>query len=115
MLRFLLKLHRSSIASGTKEILHNLAAVMTARGHLEQAETYYRRTLGIQEKLFGEEDPGVALTRNNLGSLLIRAGGPGEAVPLLESTIRILEKSLMPGHPHLAFARNNLAKAKLPL
>lgn len=86
---------------------------MAARCHFDQAESYSRRALCIQEKLFGEESPAVALTCNNLGNLLIRAGRSEEAVTLLESAVRILEKSVMPGHRHLAFARRNLEEARL--
>jgi tetratricopeptide (TPR) repeat protein len=35
--------------------LHNLAAVLCARGHLQEAEQLYRRSLAIKEKLLGSE------------------------------------------------------------
>jgi tetratricopeptide (TPR) repeat protein len=91
--------------------LHNLAAVLAARGCPEEAEQHYRRALGINEDLLGPDSPDVALTHNNLGGLLAARGRPGEAMPLLGSAVAILEKRLTAEHPHLAVARGNLRKA----
>jgi len=91
--------------------LHNLAAVLAARGHCQEAEEHYRRALAIKEKLLDAGSPDVALTRNNLGRLLTDVGRNGEAVPLLEAAVMILEKRLPPGHPHLSTARENLRNA----
>jgi tetratricopeptide (TPR) repeat protein len=93
--------------------LHNLAAVLCARGDLDQAEKLYRRALGIKEKLLGEDSPDAALTLNNLGALLTRAGRPEEAAGLLQRAVTILYDRVAPDHPHLALARANLESALL--
>jgi tetratricopeptide (TPR) repeat protein len=91
--------------------LHNLAAVVCARGDLSDAEQLYRRALAIKEKILGVENPDAALTRNNLGALLNLRGRPNEALPLVESAVEILQARLAPDHPHLARARANLNQA----
>lgn len=94
--------------------LHNLAAVLSARGgpdELEEAERMYRRALAIKEQLLGPDNPDAALTRNNLGALLTQQGHFPEAVALLESAVVTLEKRLSPEHSHVALARQNLRDA----
>jgi tetratricopeptide (TPR) repeat protein len=93
--------------------LHNLAAVLCARGDLDQAEKLYRRALAIKEKLLGEDSPDAALTLNNLGALLTRAGRPEEATRLLQRAVTILQDRVAPDHPHLVLARANLQGALL--
>jgi Tetratricopeptide repeat len=72
----------------------------------------YRRSLAMQEKLFGVDHPDVALTCNNLGHLMINLGRPKAAALLLERAVSILETRVSPAHPHLALARNNLRRAQ---
>jgi len=91
--------------------LHNLAAVLAARGHYLEAERQYQRALAIKEKVLGAESLDVALTRNSFGMLLTDLGRPAEAVPLLEPAVAILEGCLGPSHPHLSAARENLRNA----
>jgi tetratricopeptide (TPR) repeat protein len=91
--------------------LHNLAAVVEARGDSARAEQHYRRALAIRETRFGADHPDVALTCNNLGRLLADRGLTGEAVGLLERAVAILERRLDAEHPHLAAARSNLTYA----
>lgn len=93
--------------------LHNLAAVLAARGNCQGAEAHYRRALAIKENLLGADNPDVALTRNNLGKLLTEMGRPAEAVTLLEAAVAVLEDRLASGHPHLSAARGNLRNANL--
>ncbi|MGC1649203.1 MAG: tetratricopeptide repeat protein, partial [Candidatus Sulfotelmatobacter sp.] len=88
-------------------------AVLCARGDLDQSEKLYRRALAIKEKLLGEDSPDAALTLNNLGALLTRAGRPEEAAGLLQRAVTILHDQVAPDHPHLALARTNLEGALL--
>ena len=93
--------------------LHNLAAVLCARGDLAQAEQLYRRALAVKEKLLGADSPDAALTRNNLGALLNLAGRPEEAAGLLKRAVTVLQDRVAPDHPHLVLARANLESALL--
>ena len=65
------------------DTLHNLAALLAARGHYQEGEEHYRRSLEIKEKLLGAEYPDAALTRHNLGNMINPEGRFAEAVPLL--------------------------------
>ena len=95
--------------------LHNLAAVLYARGDLAQAEQLYRRALAVKEKLLGADSIDAALTLNNLGALLNLAGRPEEAAGLLEHVVTVLHDRIAPDHPHLVLARANLELALLSL
>jgi tetratricopeptide (TPR) repeat protein len=95
--------------------LHNLAAVVCARGDLAQAEQLYRRALAVKEKLLGADSTDAALTLNNLGALLNLRGRPREAEVMLQSAVETLQTQLAPDHPHLALARANLNSALLSL
>jgi tetratricopeptide (TPR) repeat protein len=114
-------IHRQALAvfeqaygPGHEEIastLHNLGAVLAARGEHPEAERCYRRALAIRQLLLDDGSPDVALTRNNLGKLLSETDRPAEAIPLLEAAVAVLEKRLMTGHPHLTRVRENLRDA----
>lgn len=93
--------------------LHNLAAVVCARGDLLQAEQLYWKALAIKEKLLGADSTDAALTLNNLGALLNLAGRPEEAACLLERAVTILQARVALDHPHLVLARANLERAHL--
>jgi tetratricopeptide (TPR) repeat protein len=93
--------------------LHNLAAVLAARGDMVGAEQHYRRALAIKETLFGADHPDVAMTSSNLGRLLTDGGRSREAVPLLARAVTVLEQRLPRGHPHLELVRNNLRSARV--
>ena len=89
-------------------LLHNLAAVVEARGDGEHAELLYRRALAMRSELLGTAHPDVALTSNNLGRLLAERGAHAEARDLLEGAVAILQR-LGSQHPHLATAQQHLA------
>jgi tetratricopeptide (TPR) repeat protein len=95
--------------------LHNLAAVLCARGDLAHAEQLYRRALAVKEKLLGADSMDAALTLNNLGALLNLRGRPREAAVMLQSAVEILQNRLAPDHPNLIFARANLKSALFSL
>ena len=91
--------------------LHNLAALLATRMQYGEAEQAYRQALVIKENLLGPDSVEVALTRQNLGSLLISLGRLPEGVALLESAVAILDRSLVPSHPFLVRAHENLLHA----
>jgi tetratricopeptide (TPR) repeat protein len=110
-----LAIYDTSLGADHDEVattLHNLAAVLAARGDDAGAEQHYRSALTMKETLFGADHPEVAVTCNNLGRLLNDCGRPEEAVPLLERAVAVLERRLTPAHPHLARARDNLRTAR---
>ena len=68
-----------------------------------------RRALEIDEKSFGADHPKVAITLNNLATLLHATNDISEAEPLMRRALAIDEKSFGPNHPDVARDLNNLA------
>ena len=89
--------------------LNNLAAVAAADGQLDKAERLYRRSLAIEEEIFGPEHPRVAARLNNLAQLMIQGSSHVNPEPLLQRALSIREKALGPAHPDVALSLNSLA------
>ena len=79
------------------------------RGDYEEAVGQINAALKEAED-FGEQDPRLAMTLNNLGFLYKVQGRYGEAEPLSQRALAIVEKALGPEHPHVAASVNNLAE-----
>ena len=78
------------------------------QGRYTEAEQFLLAALK-EAKDFGEQDPRLATSLNNL-ALLYRAQGKYEqAEPLLPRALTISEKALGPEHPDVAKSLNNLA------
>jgi hypothetical protein len=67
--------------------------------------------MAIKQALLSGESPDLALTYNNLGGRLHRAGRSTEAVPLLEKAVTTMALQLPSDHPYLVAARRNLQQA----
>ena len=59
---------------------------------------------------FGEQDPRLATSLNNLAVLYDAQGNYAQAEPFYQRAITIYEKALGPEHPDVAAAINNLAE-----
>jgi tetratricopeptide (TPR) repeat protein len=95
----------------TAAVLHNLAAVVAARGDPENAIALYRRALAVKAECALADSGEIALTCNNLGKLLMETGRTEEAVVLLRRAVTELQDRLTDGHPHLEASRRNLEAA----
>jgi Flp pilus assembly protein TadD len=62
----------------------NLGLALRGQGAYREAEPEHRAALTLRERLFGDDDPRVALTRNNLAHLLLLRGQLREARRLAE-------------------------------
>ncbi len=78
------------------------------RGDYEEAVGQTEAALKEAEE-FGEQDPLLATTLNNLAALYESLGRNGKAEPLYKRSLAIAEKALGPEHPDLAAILNNLA------
>jgi tetratricopeptide (TPR) repeat protein len=78
------------------------------RGDYEEAVGQTKAALKEAED-FGEQDPRLATTLNNLAVLYESLGRHGKAEPLYKRSLAIAEKALGPEHPDLAAILNNLA------
>ena len=74
-----------------------------------EAEDLFLAALEEAEK-FGEQDPRLAMSLNNLALLYEDQGKNAEAGPLHERALVIYEKALGPEHPLVATSLNNLAE-----
>ncbi len=91
------------------QLLDTLGMVDRSLGQYDLAEPHLRLALDIRRKLHGEEHPDVAMSLNNLASLLQDKGDYGAAEPLLREALAMRRKLLGDEHPHVANALNNLA------
>ncbi len=73
-----------------------------------QAEKLLLAALKEAEK-FGEQDPRLAASLNNLAALYDTQGKYAQAEPLYRRALAIREKVLGPEHPAVATSLNNLA------
>jgi tetratricopeptide (TPR) repeat protein len=90
--------------------LNNLAALLQAMNHLEEAEPLMRRALAIDEAFLGSSHPNVSIRLNNLAMLLQDTNRPQEAEPLLRRALAIDEASFGNEHPNVARDLNSLAQ-----
>ncbi|CAM9521442.1 unnamed protein product [Ectocarpus sp. 4 AP-2014] len=86
-----------------------LAHVLGERGKYEEAETLYRRSLAIDEKVYGPDHPEVAAGLNSWAEFLRSQGKYEEAAPLYVRSLGIREKLYGPDHPEIASSLNNWA------
>ena len=87
------------------------AAGLEAYQQARYAEAEKAWLLALKEaKNFGQEDPRLAASLNNLGALYFIQGKYAEAEPLYQRTLAIWEKALGPEHPRVATSVNNLAR-----
>ncbi|CAM9244996.1 unnamed protein product, partial [Ectocarpus sp. 12 AP-2014] len=78
------------------------------QGKYEEAEAFYRRSLAIDEKVYGPDHPAVATDLNNRAVLMYAQGKFTEAISLLERAVSILTKKLGDNHPNTVSAQNRL-------
>lgn len=80
-----------------------------SQGRLDEAEKYFVRALEEAKQGFGERDPHVASSCNNLGELYRMKREYAKAEPLFLESVQRLEQALGPLHESVGFALHNLA------
>jgi CHAT domain-containing protein/Flp pilus assembly protein TadD len=88
-------------------VANNLGLVWQALGDLPKAEASFRESLPIREKAGNPEN--LALTLNNLASVLQEDGRLDEAEPLYGRAIALYEEAVGAEHPSLGQALSNFA------
>ena len=86
-----------------------LAELYLSQGRYAEAEPLILRSLSIDEKVYGEDDPAIATHLNNLAVLYRNQGRYTEAEPIYLRSLSIREKQLGADHPDVARSLNNLA------
>lgn len=88
--------------------LNDLGAV-TMDEDPEAAESLLREALELRQRSLGETHPDLAVTLDNLASLLDETGRRTEAMQLAHRAIRVFERCYGPNHPDVAIALGNMA------
>ena len=91
------------------ETLNSLASLYYEQGKYSQAESLYRRSLGLVEEVWGEGHPNVAVSLENIALLYLVQGRYSEAEPLFQRSLTIREKVMGAEHPTVAETLNKLA------
>ncbi len=86
------------------------AQVLTAVSRQSEAEVLMRRTLAIDQEMWGKDDPRTSTGLSNLAALLHETGRVEEAESLVRQALLIDEESLGSEHPNVAIRLNNLAQ-----
>ncbi len=89
--------------------LQRFASLERRRDRRGAAEELLREALGLQRALWGEDHPAVALTRNDLGLVLLERGRPVEAEGLFREAEQRQRRLYPAGHPDLATTLHNRA------
>jgi len=89
--------------------LNNLAIVRQARGDLDEAEAFFRRSLELDRAARGPRHPYVASTMNNLALLLRARGRLEDAEPIMREILDLRRETVGVDHPYYAIGLNNLA------
>jgi len=87
----------------------NLGLAYQNMGKYSQAKTYYYNSLVLHEKVFGKNDPRVAILLNNLASLYFVQHNFSKAKILFQRSLAINEKTFGTEHPSVATNFDNLA------
>ena len=77
---------------------NNLGNVYYKHGKLEEALQYYRQTLGIMRKAFGDLHPHVAVTNRCISLVLKESCNASEASAMFAETVTVHRAMLGPKH-----------------
>lgn len=100
----------ADISEPTSRLINQLSVLLNTKSLHAEAEPLMRRTIEIDEKSMGPDDPRVAIRLNNLAQLLVATNRLDEAEPLMHRALAIDEKHFGPNHPEVATDLCNLAQ-----
>jgi CHAT domain-containing protein/tetratricopeptide (TPR) repeat protein len=87
---------------------YSVGIVAEAAGRLDLAETNFRDSVRIREKVYGPDSAGTAQALENLAAVVLRQGRPDDAAPLYERVLRIRTELVGGQHAFTASARSGL-------
>lgn len=99
----------SRYAPDVATVHSHLGPLFQELGQYSTARRHYERALGIFVKA-GADDRRIAMSRNNLATLLTKMGDYGRALPLYRASLSSLQSLLGPEHPLIATAKHNLGE-----
>jgi len=89
--------------------LNDLGLLYRALGKLQEAESFYRRSLAIREKKLGPSDLQVTTSLNNLAGVLTAENRYAAAEQMYRRALVIRQTKLGKDNPQVATVLNNLA------
>ena len=99
----------AAIFSPTSRLMNQLAVFLLAKSLYNEAEPLMRRTLQIDQQVFGENHLNVANRLNNLARLLQENNRLDEAEPFIRKALQIAEEVLGDNQPIVAIILSTLA------
>jgi tetratricopeptide (TPR) repeat protein len=103
------------LAPDRTDYLSDLADLTHTLGEYEKAVEYYKQALASYLETYGEDHPGVAISRNNLGATWDSLGEYKKAIGYYEQALASDLRTFGEDHPDVAIDRNNLGMAWLAL
>jgi pentatricopeptide repeat protein len=88
-----------------------LANALLKQGRYNEAETMYRETLAVRQRVFGSEHADTLATVNNLANVLNAQCKYSEAETMCRETLAVRQRVLGSEHPSTLNTANNLAFA----
>ena len=82
---------------------------MNERSRMEETRAFLERTLELQRRVLGEDDPATLTTMHDLADALHDLGRRAEAQPLHERALEARRRILGPEHPDTLQSMNDLA------
>jgi tetratricopeptide (TPR) repeat protein len=89
--------------------MNEVGVALANQGKYKEAETMYRQTLALCEKVLGKEHPTTLATMNNFALVLDKQGKYEEAETMHRQTLALREKVLGKEHPDTLLSVYNLA------
>ena len=100
--------------SETARTIYAMARLNHSRGNKDKAESLYRQSLSIREKVLGRDHPDVAQSLSGLASAL-SSKRIAEAERLARRSLSIREKALGENHPDVAESLSSLTEVILEI
>jgi tetratricopeptide (TPR) repeat protein len=107
--------HSGETHPKVSESLTALGSIAYAQGRSADAESYWLRSLAVDERILGPNHPDVAVTLNNLGRLDVERRNFARAKQRLARAVDIYEVTHSETHEGRIFAWTNLALADIGL
>jgi tetratricopeptide (TPR) repeat protein len=91
------------------EAINDLALLHQLAGNYDQSEKFYRESMAMKRRLYGDKHPEIANALENLASALQDKGDLARAEPLYQQALTMWRALLGDSHPEVANVLHNLA------
>ncbi|CAF0732293.1 unnamed protein product [Adineta steineri] len=101
-------LHQTTHESDKPSIYHQLGRIKDDQGEYQEALTYYKQSLAIQQNTLSSNHPDLAMSYNNIGLVYYNMNDYLKALSYHEKALAIRQQSFPSNHPDLASSYNNI-------